>query len=227
MKRIIAFLLAVMMVLCLAACQAEPKETEPTKNSGNTNQQTEPSKQQDTKPTDAPTQPAADWGVPDDFASFANGKLAKFTFRLPALAGIPKGSALMAYQPDFSLVIVDAHLEGETADISDVTQVLPTCFVQTEMTMDLYRNSAYDDFAFEVKSSEKVTINGYEMCKYTGVHTFTLDDQNMSFAFVAYATQLKTNGAYVYWMVLDETEGQTLGQTIADHAYKIALSLGE
>ena len=224
MKKIIALVLAVMMVLCLAACQTTPKETEPSKTPSN--QTTEPSKQQDTTPTTEATQPS-DWGVPDDYATFANGKLCNFIIRFPELTGIPKGSSLVAYQPDGSMVIVDVHLQGETADISSVDQVLPTCFVQTEMTLDLYRSSAYKDFAFEIKSSEKVTVNGYEMCKYTGVHTFTVEGNQKSFNFVAYATQLKTNGGYVYWMVLDESEGQTLGQTIADHAYKMALSLEE
>jgi hypothetical protein len=225
MKRIITFLLAVMMVLCLAACQTTPKETEPSKTPSN--QPTEPSKQQDTTPTTEATQPAEEWGVVDDFSVVANGKAVLISIKLPALTGIPKGTGLLAYQPDGTFVIVDGHKASISPEISSVDQVLPTCFVQTEMTLDLYRASTYKDFAFEIKSSEKVTVNGYEMCKYTGVHTFTFEGNQKSFNFVAYATQLKTNGGYVYWMVLDESEGQTLGQTIADHAYKMALSLEE
>lgn len=93
--------------------------------------------------------------------------------------------------------------------------------------MRLYRGLTYSDFAFQVTTTESATIKGYEMCKFEGVHTFAIDGVAQTMNFVAYATQLKANGAYVYWMVLDETTDQSLGNTIAEHAYNMALSFAE
>lgn len=227
MKKIIATILALVMVLSLAACGG--KTEEPT--SGNDTPNVEQPKEETKAPAveaPAPTEePAGPWGVTDNFTAFANDTFGGYYINFPELTGVPKGSGLVAYQSDGSLVIVDGQIIGGTIEVGSVDEVLPAYFEQTIIMMDLYRNSAYDNFAFEIASQEHTTVNGYEMCKYAGVHSFTMDGVAATNNFVAYATQLNSNGAYVYWMVLDETADQSLGNTIADHAYRMALSLVE
>ncbi|MBQ8164632.1 MAG: hypothetical protein IJZ94_02280, partial [Clostridia bacterium] len=58
-------------------------------------------------------------------------------------------------------------------------------------------------------------------------HTYTHDGVAGSMSFVAYITQLKSNDAYVYWIVLDESETQSQYDKINECAKKIAESLHE
>lgn len=62
--------------------------------------------------------------------------------------------------------------------------------------------------------------HGYEMYKFVGTHSFTWE-------FVAYATQFDNNGPYVDWYVQDETEDQSMFETLASHAYNMAWTLQE
>ena len=83
-----------------------------------------------------------------------------------------------------------------------------------------------DEFTIENKQSAG-TINGYEMYKFVGTHSFKYEDKVYNYKYVAYSTQQKKNGAYIYWLVQDESQDQTLYSTIEEYAYKMALSLRE
>ena len=222
MKKLIAMLLALTLVLCLAACGSKTDAPESGK---------QPEKEETRAPVaekpSATEAPAGPWGVTDSFTAFANGKICNFYINLPELTAIPKGSGLMAYQPDGSFVVIDVQLMVDPIIVEGVDQVLPAYFKQTRVMMELYHGISYEHVAFEVTAQENVTVNGYEMCRYEGTHEYTMDGTAATNKFVAYATQLKTNGAYIYWMVLDETAEQSLGKTIGDHAYNMALSLEE
>ena len=168
-----------------------------------------------------------DWGVTDNHAAFANNESCTFYINFPTYTGIPKGGGLISYDDLGTLIIVESQHLTTDINVTNVDDVLPAYFEQTKVILDLYRNSAFDDFEFEITSKKHTTINGYEMCKYTGIHSFTYDGNKQTMNFVAYSAQLKTNGAYVYWMVLDETDDQSLSKTIDSHAYNMALSLRE
>ncbi len=175
-----------------------------------------------------------EWGVQEDIVSEKNDILTRAYIKFPTLSGITEGTSKIAYQKDETLVILDAERKtGSPQLIEDsVDNVFPAYFEQTEAIMDVYRQMNYTDFKFDVSSKEIVTVNDYEMCKYTGKHYFKVKDYNgniedKALNYVAYATKLKGNGAYVYWMVIDESEDQSLGKTIENYAGNMAKTLYE
>ena len=175
------------------------------------------------------------WGVQESIVSVKNDKFGSAYIKFPTLSGITRGTGKLAYQKDETLVILDAEHKEVFPNITanSFEDVFPAYFEQTRAIIDAYRQMNYDNFEFSVSEKETVIVNGYEMCKFKGKHTYTVKDvntfeiENIEINYVAYATQLKTNGAYVYWMVLDESEDQSLTKTIEDYAYKMALSLKE
>lgn len=151
------------------------------------------------------------WGVAESHISEKNGIKSRIYINFPTLCGIMEGSGKIAYQEDGSLVILDSQYKYSPV-IDDellVDQVFPAYFEQTIKIINAYQNAYFKDFAFEITDKELVTVNDYEMCKYTRTHTFTFKDEPCEMAFVAYATRLKGNDAVAYWMVLDETEDQS------------------
>lgn len=227
MNRLIALILTIAVVLSITACGSKTEGPNPSGDRPSAEQSREETKTSAVEEPVPTEEPAGPWGVTDSFTAYANDTFGGYFINFPELTGVPKGSGLVAYQSDGTMVVVDGQIIGGAIETGSIDEVLPAYFEQTTIIMDLYRNSAYDNFAFELTSQEHATVNGYEMCKYVGFHNFTLDGVATTFNFVAYATQLKANGAYIYWMVLDETADQSLGNTIEDHAYHMAMSLVE
>lgn len=167
------------------------------------------------------------WGVEDSiFTENANGLMATLYIKLPEFTSMRRGAGQVADQSDDTLILMGGqHLESPT--VSSLKDVLSTYISQPIDVLSKYRRVDWQNYAFNIENTEIVKINGYEMCKYVGNHTYTYNGDPSSMNFVAYATQLKTNGAYVYWMVLDESENQSLTSTIEDYAYKMALTVKE
>ncbi len=168
------------------------------------------------------------WGVDDSISTEnANGVMADVYIKLPELSSMRRGAGQVADQSDDTLILMGGqHLE-QSPNINSLKDVLSAYISQPIDVLEKYRRVDWQNYAFNIESSEITQINNYTMCKYVGNHTFTYNGEPGSMKFVAYATQLKSNGAYVYWMVLDESEGQSLTKTIEDYAYKMALSLSE
>ena len=88
------------------------------------------------------------------------------------------------------------------------------------------------NFDFTIEQEENITINGYEMCKISGKHSYTVVDENYkekdySCNYVAYATRTKGNDAIVYWMVIDGTKDNSLVNKIDELGQKMANSFCE
>lgn len=169
------------------------------------------------------------WGVWDSDYMFNDEYYEQLVrIKFPHLVGIGCGTGKVAYQKDDSLVIWDGQLGYDSPAVEGgVENVLETYMEQLLYIMEDYRNEYhYDTFVFEIQNKELVTINEYEMCKYTGVHTYNWEGEPQSNAFVAYATQL-VDGAYTYWMVIDESEDQSLVETIDEYATNMAYTMRE
>ena len=169
----------------------------------------------------------SNWGVQESIVADKGDNISSAYIKFPTLSGIIQGTGKIAYQTDKTLVILDSQRMSGSPTISRISDVLPAYFEQTIKIMREYRRSDWKDFAFNVETSEMVKINDYDMCKYTGTHTYTYNGEPGSMKFVAYATQLKENGAYIYWMVLDETEDQSMTNTIMEHATNMAYTFHE
>ncbi len=224
-KRIFWCLLMLVITLGITACGVKKVEAsginKATEYTGNNTQSEE--KQEEIEQTED------DWGVQENLVTEKNDIKQRMHIKFPFLCGIMEASGKIAYQDDMSLVILDSQYKNSAVldTVLAADEILPIYFEQTQRIIDSYRNANYKDFAFEITDKETVTINDYEMCKYAGKHTFTFKGEQCEMAFVAYATRLKGNDAAVYWMVLDETEDQSLGSVIESHADKMAESLYE
>ena len=223
MKKMISILLTLMLVcLSLTACGNKADQEQSNKiNSSeeiSSNENTDISSEDDTP-----------WGVDENKITEKNDVKARVYIKFPYLTGITKGQGKIAYQNDGSLVILgsESDFEEPTVENGKVENIFPAYFDKVKGTLKLYRQVDYSDYDFEIQNKKVISINDYEMCKYTGIHNFKLNGENKSISFVAYSTKLKSNDAAVYWMVLDDTAEQSLGSTIESHADKMAESLHE
>ena len=168
------------------------------------------------------------WGITcSSVAENDSGDLIRFSINFPKNPGSACGSGLEAIQDKGIRILVDRQLSIEGAEKSDsIENVLPTYFQQT---IDIYRGKlgiSYEEGEFSISNKQMVTINGYEMCRYEGVHNLKYKGNELMCAFVAYSAQL-SNGAYVYWMAVDETEEQKAFDVASEYAEKMAYTLRE
>lgn len=178
------------------------------------------------EPEESDPTPESDWGVPESIVAENGENISTAYIRFPSLAGIIRGTGKIAYQTDKTLVILDSQRMSGSPEVSDKS-VLPSYFEQTNKIMERYRRSNYSDFDFSISEQQTVKVNDYDMVKYIGIHTCKCDGKPLELKFVAYSTKLKANDACIYWMVLDESEDQSLSQTILEYAEKMADSLHE
>lgn len=224
MRRIAIFILTIM--LGLTACgktntenrEQEDKETEKSE---------EITSVFEDKEIEEDNVEEVEWGVTDMFSANKDDKTTTIYINFPSLTGIPEATGLVAYQEDDTKVVLDAYIEGKSPEVDSVSEVFPAYFAQTLLIFKVNYGSRYSDGEFALEEQELLTVNDYEMCKYIGTHTFKYEGKEFSYRFVAYSTQLKMNGAYIYWLVQDESEDQTLFETIEDYAYKMGTTLWE
>lgn len=169
------------------------------------------------------------WGVDENIITEKEEQKLRAYIKFPNICGMVKGTGKIAYQPDESIVVLGSEIDFNEPEIEEdkIENIFPAYFEKVAEIIAGYRGAKYKDFEFEITSKETVNVNGYEMCKYTGKHTFASRDNNFEMNFVAYATRLKGNDAVVYWMVLDETDDQSLSEVIESHADKMAQTLHE
>lgn len=229
MKKLFLSLLCGVMVLGLfTGCGKQKAEETPNNNNTNTENISKEEQKE-------PTINVENWGVQEKKVTIKNDAFVTAWIKFPTLSGITRGTGKIAYQKDKTLVIFDSENKEVFPNITanHCEDVFPAYFEQTKAIIDAYRQMNWNDFNFKVNSEEVMTINGYEMCKFTGKHTSTFKDvntfeiENIEMNFVAYATKLKGNDAVVYWMVIDESEDQSLGKTIEEYAKNMAYTLHE
>ena len=226
MKKTLALFMVLSILICCTNCGEKDK---PSEGKTSTADSLAPGESAVSVTEDNSEQSESEWGVQEEIVSGKNDILATAYIRFPTLSGIVRGTGKIAYQTDDTLVLLDAERKTGSPELDrdSCDGVFPAYFEQTKKIMKSYRQMNYEDFDFTVETKEVVTINGYEMCKYTGKHTFTVDGEAAQLNYVAYATKLKENDAIVYWMVLDESVDQSLGNTIEEYAQKMAYSLCE
>lgn len=233
MKKILCTIIIVAIALqCLSCGSDESVDDVPEESTSQSIESIEPTIKTEDEIVPTPkTEDNTDeeWGsVETIMTENDDGEYCKVYIHLPAFSGINEATGKVSAQLDHTLIILDAQINSRyPMDGKDIDQVLPTYFPQTIDIFDSYRSEWYQNFDFTIKTREIVTINGYKMCKYVGTNTFTYNDEPGSRQFVAYATQTKTNGAYVYWMVMDESKDQSQGALIADHAERMAYTIYE
>lgn len=226
MKKSIVLVLCVCMAMCggLTACKQENGTSVPVSSEGQ--QESSVSSKEESSIDSAKF--AEEWGVTDLFCASRNGQEAMAYLNFPEMAGNRAHTGKAAYQSDHTFVLVGSEREDMPVEVAkdSCDEVFPAYFEHAKKIMERYQTLDFADFDFSLEESkELVAINGYEMCRYTGTHSYTKNGTPYVMPFVAYATKLKTNGAFIYWIVMDGSEDSSLGDVISDHAEKMAYTL--
>ena len=227
MKKFIAFLLVlVILCCCLTACEnTDDNDSEDNVSSSIDTSQKDESKNE----TDSSDKKDDnEFKVTDTiYNENSSGIMGAAYLSLPKISTMYRGAGQVAPQGDDTLILLGGqHLETKIS-VNKVEEVFNEFIDQPIDVLNKYRRIDFRDHAFNIETSDIVTINDYTMCKHTGTHTYTHDGVAGEMNFVAYITQLKSNGAYVYWIVIDESDDQSQFEKIDEYATKIAKSLHE
>lgn len=162
-----------------------------------------------------------------------NNDVQYFNIKLPTDEGreirYGRGSAAL----DGTWVLCGRSILNETIECNSIENIYDA-FVGRweEAVQDMRHDSAYSDCKFIAEKHEMTEINGFSMCRYEGTHTYNYTDfttgeiTSYSCYFVAYGTQL-SEGGYVYWIVFDNSEDQSLKDLVNSNAENMAKSLKE
>lgn len=239
-------ILVVCMACAMTACgkqeeasvnngQTEDSGENKDSESGNTEQEEE--KQEEKKETSG----GEEWGLKytESFAAKNRAdEWVDFYINYPTL--MPHNEldlCEVTYQKDSSL-IAKFESRHNKYSIGSLETLLADCNeLVCEAMWDYfyYHTSALNkdrsfETSFEVESTELTTINGFPMCKYVGNLIFDNGETKHTIPFVGYAADLQVGeGAYVMWMVFDNSEFSKLDPleagTIEEYALKMAESL--
>lgn len=170
-----------------------------------------------------------EWGVRGfHTTSTKDYKFQGMYINYPKLIGVSEGTGQIAYQDDGTFIIVD----GQTVSSPDVKDgklenVLTAYFEQTVDIIKGYKSFTYDNFELNIKSQKKTKVGDYDMCRFTGTITSENNGEKYENFFTAYSTKLKGNDTFAYWMVLDDTEKQSMKKTVEEYADKMSETLVE
>lgn len=120
-----------------------------------------------------------------------------------------------AYQKDPAYVFVTGPgfvvVDGKTnVNENKLVDSLEDTFEVTKPQIYYYledrRDYHYDNFDFTVETAEPVTIHDFPMYKYTGIHTYTYDEEDRQCDFVAYSVDTgQAEHSYLTLIVVDDS----------------------
>jgi len=230
MKKCMVLLLAAVMLLSLVACGKEPQANPGPGDPGDgTSNPTGGTTGENTGSQPSGGEEAFDitkWGKEDYISTFDGKAFGDYYIKWPRIEGDYCYHAKIGEQVDGTVVLVSGQ-----GDDSPVVSALPEAFAalkeQTCKDLEALYGVASKNYNLVIDNSEPTTIGGNAMYVHKGTVSYDYNEDHRTHQYVAYATQLKSNGVYVYWMVYDVSEDQSKGDLIAQHAYRMALSFYE
>lgn len=166
------------------------------------------------------------WGDSNIWIARKMGVDEQFAINFPKYSGHTNGKGLVAEQVDGTIVIVSAENDNSPA-VDKLENFLPTYFSEIEYTLNSIYGILSENFEFNINYASAVTIGKYDMHTFNGTFSFDEDGDHYEYQYVVYVTQLKSNGAYAYWVVYDVSEDQSKGNLIKEHAYNMAQTFRE
>lgn len=166
------------------------------------------------------------WGVKYQCSVSDNeGNFMWYYINFPVSNGKDRAAGRIGYQDGDVLAIVSQRYSSYDGELPDnIEDIFPTFFPQVIDIQEANQTSTAYDYAFDITSQELVEINGYQMCRYEGNHTYEFNHENYSHRYVAYATEV-ADGAYVFWMLIDKSEDNSSFDLASEYALKMAYTL--
>lgn len=228
MKRIFALLL-VTLLLSFAACGGDkPDETDGDTTAAHSQTQattkTDPVSKETTGKTENQVNPDT-WGVADRVAA-GKGDSEVYFINSPYYTGYAEGYGLFAEQLDDTAVIIFGE-NDDSPEITSISELFPACFGQLQYTVEKIYGSRASNVELTLTGNAPAKVGDYNMHSFTGTISFDYKGNPREYSFVAYATTLKSNGAYAYWVVYDISDDQSKGDLIAEHALNMAKTFRE
>lgn len=224
-------ILALVMLLTMAACAGEKTPaTQPTVTGDSTQPTTD-----DTTPSSsqAETTEAGDpleWGVMDQYTAETAESFGSYYINFPHYTGISSGYAMIADQLDGTMVLISGQ-NMDAPEINNVSELFPAYFDQVQYTLEGYYGLFSGNYTFALQDTDSTVVNGYEMYTFSGTIAFDYEQDDIvercEYQFISYATTLKSNGGYAFWVVYDNSEDQSNGELIAQHALNMAKTFRE
>lgn len=231
MKKLITMILALVMLLTMAACAGEKTPaTQPTVTGDSTQPTTGDTTPSSSQGESAETEDPLEWGITDQFSAETKDSIKSYYINLPHYAGASYGRARGGEQLDGTVVLISGQ-HDEAPEINGTSELFPAYFDQLQSSLESYYGLRSSNYTLSLLDTDSTTIGDYEMYIFTGTIAFDYDWQNevsrREYQFVSYATTLKSNGGYAFWVVYDETEDQSNGELIAQHALNMAKTFRE
>lgn len=229
MKKLIILMLVLLLTVSLVGCNNEPvgeSAAESSVASQLQNSAPESVVSSESSESESNEITPETWGASSRMTAGQLDELEFFYVNFPKYSGYTEGNGLVAEQPDDTMVIVAAE-NYESPVLNELNVFLPTYFVDIEYTLSKIYGYSSKNYVFNVSGDKAVTIGEYPMHTYEGTFSFDDGDKHNEYQFVVYATQLKSNGAYAYWVVYDISDDQSNGKLIAEHALNMAKTFRE
>ena len=229
MKKIISLVLIFTVVFCLAACKKDPADSTANNAEGGAQTQSPSVDSQEIPDTTESTVEeitADNWGVAQRGSAWSNTYSEGYYVNFPNYTGYTESHGYVAEQLDGTMVITCGQ-NDESPEIGSVSELFPAYFDQLKFTMRATHGLHTQNHVFTLKRDSAEVFGDYQMHRFDGEVEFDDWDEHVKYAFVAYATTLKSNGAYAYWVVYDLTDDQSNGDLIAEHALNMAKTFRE
>ena len=206
MKKLISAVMAIVMAMSLSACSEEQSSVTMSTESGSiaqptTEETTSPTVQEETSATEDPL----DWGYQEVHFVENEESSGYFSVNFPHGNGLSVVYGAMGEWTDAGFLI--SGQSKDSPEVADVSELLPAYLEQIQESFEDYYGIRSSNYT--IMSDEDVSltsINDYEMYIFTGRVSFDYywDGETLKkdFPFIVYATALKSNGLYAYWMVL-------------------------
>lgn len=238
MKKLISAFMAIVMVMSLSACSEEQPSVTNSTESGSV---TQPTTKETTPPTTQEETSAAqeepsenedpmDWGYQEVQFVESEESSGFFSVNFPHGTGLFVVYGTMGEWPDAGFLI--SGQSKDSPEVADVSELLPAYLEQIQESFEDYYGIRSSNYS--IMSDEDVSltsINDYEMYIFTGRVSFDYywNDETLKkdFPFIVYATALKSNGLYAYWMVYDCSKDHSKGDLIEEYALKMAETFQE
>jgi len=223
-KKCVSIFFVWIIVISAVGCSSDNKPTGNIAEQNHTTDATASTEENNTEKQE-PTE-EKEWGVRTALAAAVGGDASTFYISYPTHTGVSKGTGWVGAQDQPILVIVDRQ-DKYSPEVDTLNNIFPAYFEQTTLTLGDYLGSRGRNIQFSVTDSEMLTVGSYDMLKVYGACDYEYEREPIHQEFVAYATQLKENGAVIYWMLLDCSEDHEMMDLTEEWAYNMALSLAE
>ena len=220
MKKFIILVFAFAMMLTLVACN---KEQQPPKDN-------DTSKPTDQEEDITESKDPLEWGVMDQYTAETAESFGSYYINFPHYTGISSGYAMIADQLDGTMVLISGQ-NMDAPEINNVSELFPAYFDQVQYTLEGYYGLFSGNYTFALQDTDSTVVNGYEMYTFSGTIAFDYEQDDIversEYQFISYATTLKSNGGYAYWVVYDCSDEQSNGELIKEHALNMAKTFRE